>query len=158
MTLQNDFHHTAMRHALQEAIAAGARDEVPIGAILVDSRTGEILARNGNRTRALSDPTAHAEILVIREECARRKLQRLDHCTLYVTLEPCPHCAAAISFARIDTIVFGATDPKSGGVVSGPKLYSHPQLHHKPQIIEGILEQECGDILREFFAEKRREK
>ena len=151
-------HHTAMRHALQEAIDAAARDEVPIGAVLVDTRTGEILAKNGNRTRELADPTAHAEILVIREECAKRKVQRLDHCRLYVTLEPCPQCAAAISFARIETVVFGADDPKSGGVVSGPQLYTHPQLHHKPEVISGILAQDCGKILSDFFAKKRHDK
>jgi tRNA(adenine34) deaminase len=146
---------TLMEAALEEARAASLRDEVPIGAVLVDSRTGKIVARAGNRTIEQSDPTAHAEIQVIREICERDGAQRIPEYDLYVTLEPCPMCAAAISYARIRRLVIGALDPKSGGVVSGPRLYDHPQLHHKPEVISGILAAESSQLLKNFFAAKR---
>ncbi len=144
-----------MQAALAEAHKAYARDEVPIGAVLVDSRTGEIVARASNATREMADPTAHAEILAIREMAKQLGVQRLPEYDLYVTLEPCPMCASAISFARIRRLVFGAMDPKSGGLTHGPKLYDHAQLHHKPEVISGVLAEECGQILKDFFATKR---
>lgn len=148
-------HNTYMNEALAEAEKAASRDEVPIGAVLVDSRNGEIVARSSNMTIEHSDPTSHAEILVIREMCRNLGVQRLPEYDLYVTLEPCPMCAAAISFARIKTLVFGASDPKSGGLLSGPIMYSHAQLHHKPDIVHGILADQCGQILKDYFRSKR---
>lgn len=148
-----------MSAALEEARLAGQRDEVPIGAVLVDTRTGEIVSRAGNRTIEQADPTAHAEILVIRELCRKLGVQRLPEYDLYVTLEPCPMCAAAISFARIRTLFYGADDPKSGAVTSqNINLYGFPQLHHTPAVETGILQNECSQILKDFFAEKRRPK
>lgn len=144
-----------MTAALEEAAHAAARDEVPIGAVLVDSRSGEIVARSGNCGVASADPTAHAEIQVIREICHREGVQRLPDYDLYVTLEPCPMCAAAISFARIRRVVFGATDLKSGGLTGELDLYSFPQLHHKPEVTGGVLSDSCSRILKDFFAGKR---
>lgn len=144
-----------MQEALLEAQKAALRDEVPIGAVLVDSRTGEIAARASNMTIEHSDPTSHAEILVIRDMCRQLGVQRLPEYDLYITLEPCPMCAAAISFARIRKLVFGASDPKSGGVLSGPALYTHAQLHHKPQVEHGLMAKESSIILKEFFKLKR---
>lgn len=151
----NEKHHHFMQEALVEAQKAAARDEVPIGAVLVDPSSGEIVARASNATIAQSDPISHAEILVIRELCAKLGVQRLPEYDLYVTLEPCPMCAAALSFARIKTLVFGASDPKSGGVLVGPAMYTHAQLHHKPEVINGILAEECGQILKDYFQTKR---
>lgn len=151
----DDLDHTRMEAALEEARLAAKRDEVPIGAILVDSRSGEIVSRQGNRSIERADPTAHAEILVIRELCAKLGVQRLPEYDLYVTLEPCPMCAAAISFARIRRLVIGAEDPKSGGVLHGPKLYSHSQLHHKPEVKSNVLAEESSALLKSFFAAKR---
>lgn len=142
-----------MALALAEARAAAARGEVPVGAVVV--RAGEIVAAAGNRTRECADPTAHAEILAIREACARIGDERLTGCDLYVTLEPCTMCAAAISFARIRRLYFGAADPKGGGVESGVRFYSRPTCHHAPEVYGGIAEGEAGDILRAFFAERR---
>ncbi|PZP56026.1 MAG: tRNA-specific adenosine deaminase [Micavibrio aeruginosavorus] len=144
-----------MQEALLEAQKAALRDEVPIGAVLVDSRTGEIVARASNMTIEHSDPTSHAEILVIRQICKNLGVQRLPEYDLYITLEPCPMCAAAISFARIRKLVFGASDPKSGGVLSGPALYTHSQLHHKPQVEHGLMAEESSAILKDFFKLKR---
>ena len=144
-----------MREALIEAEKAANRDEVPIGAVLVDSRSGEIAARASNMTIEHSDPTSHAEILVIREMCKQLGVQRLPEYDLYITLEPCPMCASAISFARIRNLVFGASDPKSGGVLSGPSLYTHSQLHHKPNVEHGLMADECGQILKNYFKLKR---
>jgi cytidine deaminase len=142
-----------MGAALAQARAAGARGEVPVGAVLVIA--GEVLAQAGNRTRELNDPTAHAEILVIREACARLGAERLTGADLYVTLEPCPMCAAAISAARVGRLYFGASDPKSGGVLVGAKVFSHPQCHHAPQVYDGIGAEESEALLRSFFAAKR---
>src|SRR6266480_4795369 len=125
--------------ALAEAAAAGARGEVPIGAVLV-SAEGEVLARAGNRTLELRDPTAHAELLAIRQACAKLGSERLIGCDLYVTLEPCAMCAAAISFARIRRLYFGAPDPKGGGVDSGVRFFASPTCHHRPEIYGGISE------------------
>lgn len=144
-----------MRVALEEAKSATARDEVPIGAILVHRETREIAAKAGNRTRELNDPTAHAEILVIREICEKIGAQRIPDYDLYVTLEPCTMCAAAISFARLGRVVIGASDPKGGGILHGAKFYDQPTCHWKPEFVSNVLEQECGEILKEFFRSKR---
>jgi len=147
--------HKRMFVALEEARFAGERDEVPIGAVLVNRITGEIIAKSGNRTIELSDPTAHAEIIVIRDACKKLGVQRIPDYDLYVTIEPCPMCASALSFARIHTIIFGAGDPKSGGITSDVSLYSKPQLHHKPFIRDGLMKNECRQIIKDFFARKR---
>lgn len=143
-----------MDQALIEARAAGVRGEVPVGAVLV-AADGTILAKAGNQTRALNDPTAHAEILVIRAAAQKLKTQRLTGCDLYVTLEPCPMCAAAISAARINRLYFGADDPKSGGITVGPRIFSHPQSHHIPEVYDGIAAEEAKALLQSFFEEKR---
>lgn len=143
-----------MDAALQEARAAADRGEVPVGAVLV-SPDGKIVARAGNRTRELNDPTAHAEILCIRAACAALGSERLPGHDLYVTLEPCPMCAAAISNARIARLYFGAADPKSGGVTVGPRIFTHPQCHHAPEVYDGIAAAEAEAMLKAFFAERR---
>jgi tRNA(adenine34) deaminase len=146
--------HTYMQAALEEAKAAAVRDEVPIGAVLVDSRTGKIAARNGNRTIEMADPSAHAEMLVIREICKKEGAQRIPEYDLYVTLEPCAMCAAAISFARLRRVVFGASDPKGGGILHGGKFYEQPTCHHRPTV--HVLETtEAGQILKDYFKAKR---
>lgn len=139
--------------ALSEARAAAARGEVPVGAVIVQD--GAVIARAGNRTRELDDPTAHAELLAIRAACAALGSQRLPGCDLHVTLEPCAMCAAAIGFARIARLYFGATDPKSGGVAHGPRIFAHPQAHHRPEIYDGIAAAEAETLLRDFFAARR---
>ncbi|KPP86239.1 MAG: Cytosine/adenosine deaminase [Rhodobacteraceae bacterium HLUCCO07] len=143
-----------MRAALDEARAAARRGEVPVGAVLV-SPEGVIVARAGNRTRELSDPTAHAEILVIRARCAELRSERLPGHDLYVTLEPCAMCATAISAARIRRLYYGAADPKSGGVAHGARVFSHPQCHHAPEVYDGIAEAEAAALLRDFFSPRR---
>lgn len=140
--------------ALEEARAAALRGEVPVGAVVV-SRTGEVLARAGNRTREWNDPTAHAEMLVIREACRALGSERLVGHDLYVTLEPCPMCAMAISAARIARLYYGAADPKSGGVAQGPRIYSHPQCHHVPEVYDGIAAATSETLLKDFFAARR---
>lgn len=140
--------------ALAEAREAGARDEVPVGAVVI-SPEGRVLAQAGNRTRELRDPTAHAEILVIRAACEIVGSERLAGCDLYVTLEPCPMCASAISQARIARLYYGANDPKSGGVAQGPRVFSHSQSHHTPEIYDGIAADECEILLKQFFENKR---
>lgn len=144
-----------MELALEEAEAAAARGEVPVGAVIVDTATGEVLARAGNRTLELSDPTAHAEMLALREAAAAVGAARITDCDLYVTLEPCPMCAQAISFARIRRLYFGAYDPKGGGVETGPRIFDQPTCHHRPEIYGGIDETRAGDLLRAFFGERR---
>ena len=143
-----------MRAAMEEAKNAAARDEVPIGAVIVDEN-GAIVAQDGNRTRELNDPSAHAEILAIRAACEKAGAQRIPNHTLYVTLEPCAMCAGAISFARIGRVVFGASDAKGGGVLHGGKFYEQPTCHHKPSIENGLMAEGCGKILKEFFKSKR---
>ncbi|WP_319411190.1 nucleoside deaminase [uncultured Cohaesibacter sp.] len=142
-----------MELALEEARMAEACGEVPIGAVLV--HRGKVLARAGNRTIKDNDPTAHAEILVIRQACAQLASQRLPDCDLYVTLEPCPMCAAAISFARIRRLYYGAADIKGGAVESGPRLYNQPICHHAPDVYSGIHESQCADLLKLFFQSRR---
>jgi len=140
--------------ALAEAEAARDIGEVPIGAVVV-SAAGQVLARAGNRTLALLDPTAHAEILAIRAACALLGSERLIGCDLYVTLEPCAMCAAAISFARIRRLYFGAADPKGGAVEHGPRFFAQPTCHHAPEIIGGLRENEAACLLKQFFAGRR---
>ena len=143
-----------MDTALREARAAAARGEVPVGAVIVDAN-GAMIAADGNRTRELNDPTAHAEILVIRAACAALGQERLTGCDLYVTLEPCPMCAAAISNARIARLYYGAADPKSGGVDHGARVFTHPQCHHAPDVYDGISATASSELLRDFFASRR---
>lgn len=145
-----------MQAALAEAHAAAARGEVPVGAVVV-SPSGQVVAVAGNRTRELNDPTAHAEVLALRAACAAAGSERLPGHDLYVTLEPCPMCAAAISFARIRRLYYGAADPKSGGVAQGARVFAHPQCHHVPEIYDGLAAEESEALLRGFFASRRGE-
>lgn len=142
-----------MEAAFAEAEAARDRGEVPIGAVVV--RDGTVLAKAGNRTRELNDPTAHAEILAIREACRLVDSERLPDADLYVTLEPCPMCAAAISFARIRRLYFGAVDEKGGAVVSGGRYFAQPTCHHAPDVYAGIGEQRASEMLKNFFRDRR---
>lgn len=142
-----------MELALSEAAAAGARAEIPVGAVLV--RGGEVVASAGNRTRELNDVTAHAEVLVIREGERMFGSERLADCDLYVTLEPCTLCAAAISFARIRRLYYGAADPKGGAVEHGVRFFHAPTCHHAPEVYSGIGETAAADLLRRFFRERR---
>ena len=143
-----------METALAEARAAGLRGEVPVGAVVVDAG-GRVVAAAGNRTRELSDPTAHAEVLALRAACAAAGSERLPGHDLYVTLEPCPMCAAAIGFARIGRLYYGASDPKSGGVAHGARVFSRPQCHHAPEVYDGIGAAEAERLLKGFFGDKR---
>ncbi|MEO1204940.1 MAG: nucleoside deaminase [Pseudomonadota bacterium] len=143
-----------MALALDEARAAAQRGEVPVGAVIV-SPDHAIVARAGNRTRGQSDPTAHAEVVAIREACAALGHERLVDHDLYVTLEPCAMCAAAISFARIRRLYIGADDPKGGGVLNGPRFFSQPTCHHTPDVYDGLCEDEAGALLKSFFAARR---
>lgn len=144
-----------MRMAFEQAEIAQNHDEVPIGAIVVDRTTGNVIGMGHNQTIELSDPSAHAEMQAIRMACHAKQSQRLLNCDLYVTLEPCAMCAAAISYARIIHLYFGATDPKSGGVCQGPKIFEHSTIHHKPKVIAGVMADECGQIITNFFKAKR---
>src|SRR5262249_19753758 len=137
--------------ALAEAEAAGGRGEVPVGAVLVDGASGAVLARAGNRVEALKDPTAHAEMIVIREAAAAAGLKRLEGADLYVTLEPCAMCAAAISFARLRRLYFGAGDPKGGAVEHGPRFFDQPTCHHRPEVYGGIGEPAAAGPLRQLL-------
>jgi cytidine deaminase len=143
-----------MALALDEARAAAARGEVPVGAVITDP-AGAIIASAGNRTRERADPTAHAELLAIRAACAATGSERLTGCTLTVTLEPCAMCAAAIAAARVERLVYGASDPKSGGVEQGARVFSHAQAHHRPEVISGVADAECAALLKDFFAARR---
>jgi tRNA(adenine34) deaminase len=145
-----------MELALCEAHAAAGRGEVPVGAVVV-SGDGQLLAAAGNRTREHSDPTAHAEILAIRAACKTLSSERLVGCDLYVTLEPCPMCATAISFARIRRLYFGAWDPKGGGVDNGPRIFSQPTCHHASEVYGGIDATRAGALLKTFFSARRPE-
>ena len=142
-----------MQLALEEARAAGARGEVPVGCVIV--REGAAIARAGNRNITDRDPTAHAELLAIRQAAAALGSERLADCDLYVTLEPCAMCAAAMSFARIRRLYFGAGDPKGGAVENGVRFFSTGTCHHRPEVYGGINESECAGLLRDFFAARR---
>jgi tRNA(Arg) A34 adenosine deaminase TadA len=146
---------TFMRLALEQPHAGAAAGEVPVGAVLVAAESGEVLARAHNRVEAEADPSAHAELLVIREVARRRGEKRLVDCDLYVTLEPCTMCAAAISFARLRRLCFGAEDPKGGAVVHGARFYAQATCHHRPEVIAGVLQEPCGEVLRAFFRARR---
>lgn len=142
-----------MADALAEARAAAGRGEVPVGAVIVSA--GQIVARAGNRTLELKDPTAHAELLAIRQAAAALGSERLTGCDMWVSLEPCAMCAAAISFARIRRLYYGAADPKMGGVEHGPGFFQQPTCHHRPEVYPGIAEREAAELLRDFFAARR---
>ena len=144
-----------MHRALEEARAAALRGETPVGAVIYDPLADKIVSAYGNRVRELSDPTAHAECLVIREAARFLANERLQGLDLYVTLEPCPMCAGIISNARISRLYYGASDPKSGGIEQGPRLFAHSQAHHKPEIYAGISENEAAKLLTEFFKNRR---
>lgn len=145
---------SAMDLALEEARLAADRGEVPVGAIVLDE-SGLVLARAGNEVEARRDPTAHAEILALRRAAAARGDKYLERCTLVVTLEPCPLCASAASLYRIGRVIFGAYDPKSGGVEHGARVFSRATCHHRPEVVGGVEESRCGDLLTEFFARQR---
>jgi tRNA(adenine34) deaminase len=142
-----------MDMALEEARAAGARGEVPVGCVI--ARDGAVVARAGNRTLADRDPTAHAEIVAIRQTAALLRSERLDGCDLYVTLEPCAMCAGAVAFARIRRLYYGAADPKGGAVDNGVKFFTSPSCHHRPEVYGGLAEAEAGALLKTFFQERR---
>jgi tRNA(adenine34) deaminase len=144
---------TFMEMALAEARAAGSRGEVPVGCVIVHG--SEVIARAGNRTLADRDPTAHAEIIAIRQAAAARGSERLDGCDLYVTLEPCAMCAGALAFARIRRLYYGAADAKGGAVDSGVKFFASPTCHHRPEVYGGLAEAEAGSLLTEFFKVRR---
>ena len=150
----NPFRSTAMLSALAEAEKAGARGEVPVGAV-VTGPDGETLAADGNRTLELADPTAHAEMLVIRTAAARLGSERLTGCDLHVTLEPCAMCAAAMSFARIRRLYYGAADPKQGAVDNGPRFFTQPTCHHAPEVYGGLEEARARELLIRFFKKRR---
>jgi tRNA(adenine34) deaminase len=154
MPPQTSVQVSPMERALAEAQAAGARGEVPIGAVVTAS-DGMVIAAAGNCTRELSDPTAHAEMLVIRSACASLGSERLVGCDLYVTLEPCPMCAAAISFARIRRLYYGAPDPKGGGAEHGARVFNQPTCHHAPEIYAGLDEERSAMLLKAFFQGRR---
>ena len=141
--------------AFGEAEAAGLRGEVPVGAVIVDSATGEILARAGNETEARHDPTAHAEILVIQAAAAKTGGPRLASCDLYVTLEPCTMCAGAIALARLRRVIYGAYDPKGGGVDHGARVFAQPTCHHRPEVVGGVDATRAETLLKGFFAARR---
>jgi len=143
-----------MDRALAEAEAAAGRGETPVGAVVV-APDGAVLAAGGNRVRELSDPSAHAEMLALRAAALAFGSERLAGCDLYVTLEPCPMCAGAISLARIRRLYYGAADPKTGGVDHGPRVFAHPTCHHAPEVYGGIAEAECAALLRQFFQARR---
>lgn len=144
-----------MDQALAEAEMAATEGEVPVGAVLVDGETGTVLARAHNKTEARNDPTAHAEMLVIRQAAEKAGAPRLEGCDLYVTLEPCAMCATAISFARIRRLYFGAYDPKMGGVDHGAKFFHQATCHHAPEVYGGLSEEKASDLLKVFFKERR---
>jgi tRNA(adenine34) deaminase len=144
---------TFMQFAIHQAELAGARGEVPVGAVIVHE--GTIISQQGNRTRELCDPTAHAEILTIREAGQKLNSQRLAECDLYVTLEPCAMCAGAISFARIRRLYYGASDMKGGGIEHGGRFFAQQTCHHAPEVYNGIDEKRCAEILTTFFKQKR---
>ena len=145
---------TYMDDALEEAAKALERGEVPVGAVIVEA-SGNIIARAGNETRARLDPSAHAEVLVIRKACNSLKTDKLVNCDMYVTLEPCAMCAALVANARIRRIYFAASDPKSGGIQQGARVFDHKQTHHVPEIYSGIGEEKAAKLLRNFFSKKR---
>lgn len=144
-----------MRRALEAAAEAGQKGDTPVGAVLVDGTSGAVIAVAGNRVERDGDPTAHAEMLAIRAGAAALGVKRLTGCDLYVTLEPCAMCAQAIAFARIRRLYYGAFDPKGGGIDHGARVFQQPTCNHRPEVIGGMMERACGDLLRAFFAARR---
>lgn len=144
-----------MKQALEQAKIAFSEDEIPVGCVIVNSKNNQIIARTYNQNITLKDATAHAEILAIREACKKMGTDRLTDCDLYVTLEPCPMCATAISYARIRRLYYGANNPKEGAIENGAKLYKNKFCNYIPEVYTGILEDKCGELLREFFKNKR---
>lgn len=144
-----------MDAAFEQARLAETEGEVPIGAVIVDGTSGEIIARAGNRTETNNDPAGHAEIIALRDAARRRRSPRLGDCDLYVTLEPCPMCAQAISLARIRRLYFAAYDPKGGGVDHGPRIYDQTTCHHRPEVVGGLRERQAADLLQAFFRSRR---
>jgi tRNA(adenine34) deaminase len=144
-----------MIFALEYAFRALTEDEVPIGAVILDQKTNKVITAQHNQMQKLRNPLAHAEMIAISEACRILNQQRLNDCILYVTLEPCPMCAQAISFARLEKIIFGAYDPKGGGIVHGPQIFDQPTCHFQPEIIGGVQESACQNILKDFFKSKR---
>ena len=142
-----------MLRALELAREAAAVGEVPVGAVVV--RAGEIVGEGHNLTRTTNDPTAHAEIVAIRRAAERLGQERLEHCALFVTLEPCPMCAGAIAHARLASLTYGASDPKGGGVEHGARVFAQEQCHHRPEVVSGVGEAEAAEVLRGFFAGRR---
>ena len=142
-------------HAFNLATEAFQADEVPVGAVIFDTQTCKIVSAARNMTESLCDPLAHAELLAIKQACQKLNLKRLNGYSLFVTLEPCTMCAGAIAWARLDNLYFGAFDPKTGGIEQGPKVFTHPQTHHKIKIQGGIHADECGALLKTFFKDKR---
>ena len=147
-----------IKKALAAARKAATRDEVPVGAVIFDSKTGAVIATAFNQTERLKDPLAHAEVLAIKKACRKLDEKRLNGYSMFVTLEPCTMCAAAISLARLDVLYFGAADPKTGGVNHGARVFEHPQTHHKPRVVSGLHAEECGRLLTDFFSAKRKSK
>ena len=145
---------TPMEIALDEARAAAQRGEVPVGAVVTDA-SGAVLSRAGNRVEERHDPSAHAEMLALREAAARRGAKHLAGASLWVTLEPCAMCAQAASLFRVGRVVFGAYDPKGGGVEHGARVFAHPQCHHVPEVVGGVRESDAAELLRDFFAARR---
>lgn len=144
-----------MHLAIQQAEIASSQDEVPVGAIIVDALTGEVIATSHNEMEQQSNPTAHAELLAIQKACLKKNRGRLEDCDIYVTLEPCPMCAQAISFARFRRLYFGAYDPKGGGIDHGAKIFNASSCHHTPEVLGGIEEERCSQLLKSFFGKKR---
>ncbi|MCQ2740896.1 MAG: nucleoside deaminase [Alphaproteobacteria bacterium] len=151
-------HEEYMKQALTQAELAAEQDEIPVGCLIVDPQTNEIIASTHNQSQHGGDVTDHAEILCIQQACQKLQQNRLWNLDMYVTLEPCTMCAAAISFARINHLYFGAYDEKGGAVTNGVRFYEQPTCHHRPQVTGGISEQECAEILRDFFRHKRKTK
>ncbi len=153
--IQENITHTYMDMAIKQAQKGSAQEEVPIGAIIVHNPTNTIIAQAHNTCNQEQNPTKHAEILAIDQACKHLNSTYLTNCTIYVTLEPCAMCAMALSYTKIHKIIFGAYDPKSGGIEHGAQIYTHPQTHHKPETIGGIQEQTCKTLLTSFFQSKR---
>lgn len=142
--------------ALEMAYRAYTQNEVPVGAVILDTHTGEVISTAHNEMVKRGNPLAHAETLAIERACAKRNTRFLEGCTIFVTLEPCPMCAQAISIARLDKLYFGAEDPKSGGVLWGPRIYESSSAHHKPEVKSGLQDQVASQLMHDFFLDKRR--
>lgn len=156
MSLSSKLPDRIIKKGIQLAQKAAVLDEVPVGAVLFNSKTFEIISTGYNKTERLFNTTAHAEIECIRKAEKKLKTTHLVGHSLFVTLEPCPMCAGAIGWSKLDAVYFGATDPKSGGVLVGPKIFTHTQCHHKPAVFFGFMAEQCGQLLSDFFKGKRK--